>query len=88
MDIERIIAFVITMVIVTILKSVIKFGIKLLVIIGIACAFVYFVMPEVFPIIPETIDGILGSFNVAQFEELNLWRLCGYENERQKTIWL
>lgn len=65
MDMERIIAFVVTMVIVTILKNIIKFGIKVLVIIGIVCAFVYFVMPEMFPIIPETINGFLGSFNRA-----------------------
>ncbi len=59
MSIEAIIAFVITMVIVTILKSIIKFGIKVLLIIGIACAFVYFVLPDIFPIIPETIKGFL-----------------------------
>lgn len=62
MDMERIIAFVITMVIVTILKKVIKFGFKMLFTIGLACAVIYFVMPEMFPVIPETINNILGSF--------------------------
>ena len=59
MNIEAIIAFVITMVIVTILKSIIKFGVKVLLVIGIACAFVYFVLHDIFPIIPETIKGFL-----------------------------
>lgn len=59
MNIEAIIAFVITMVIVTILKSIIKFGVKVLLVIGITCAFVYFVLPDIFPIIPETIKGFL-----------------------------
>lgn len=59
MNIEAIIAFVITMVIVTILKNIIKFGVKVLLVIGIACAFVYFVLPDIFPIIPETIKGFL-----------------------------
>lgn len=59
MNIEAIIAFVITMVIVTILKNIIKFGVKVLLVIGIACAFVYFVLLDIFPIIPETIKGFL-----------------------------
>lgn len=61
MNVEAIIAFVITMVIVTILKSIIKFGIKVLLIVGIVCAFVYFVLPDMFPVIPETINGFLSS---------------------------
>lgn len=61
MNVEAIIAFVITMVIVTILKSIIKFGIKVLLIVGIVCAFVYFVLPDMLPVIPETINGFLSS---------------------------
>lgn len=59
MDIERIIAFVITMVVVWILKKIIKFGFKLLLIIGFLAFIIYFAVPELIPVIHEYIKGII-----------------------------
>lgn len=59
MDIERIIAFVITMVVLTILRKIIRFGFKLLIILGVGFAIIYFAMPEMLPVIQEYIKGFM-----------------------------
>lgn len=53
MDIERIIAFAITMVIVWVLKKIIKFGFKVLMIIAVIAFIIYFAVPELIPVIQE-----------------------------------
>ena len=51
MDINRIIAFVVTSVVIYLLNKVIKFGFKILILcVGVA-AFVYFTIPEMIPTI-------------------------------------
>lgn len=49
MDVNRIIAFVITSVVIYLINKVIKFGFKILFILVALAAVVYFVMPELFP---------------------------------------
>lgn len=53
MDIERIIAFAITMVIVWVLKKIIKFGFKVLMVIVVIAFIIYFSVPELIPVIQE-----------------------------------
>lgn len=59
MDIERIVAFVITMVVIGIFKSVIKFGFKVLIALALMAFVVYFAIPELIPIGKEFIDGFI-----------------------------
>lgn len=51
MDINRIIAFVVTAVVVYLLKSVLKFGVKLFFMVLVGAAVVYFVFPEIMPLL-------------------------------------
>lgn len=60
MDIDRVISFILTMVIIYILKSVIKFGLKVLVLLVLGAAFVYFVAPELVPVIMGCINRFIG----------------------------
>lgn len=60
MDINRIIAFVITMVVIYILKSFVKFGMKVLLLLGLGAAFIYFVAPELIPVITNGINNFIG----------------------------
>lgn len=59
MSMERIIAFVITAVVIWVLKGVIKFGIKLALILVIGAGIVYFVFPELFPVIRDFFAGFI-----------------------------
>lgn len=60
MDINRIIAFVVTSVVIYLLKNVIKFGMKLLFILIAGSAIIYFVMPELIPVIMEWVQNFVG----------------------------
>lgn len=59
MSIGAIIAFTLTMVIVIILKNIIKFGMKVLLMIVIVSALIYFIMANIIPFITDAIMGIL-----------------------------
>ena len=59
MDMERVIAFAITAIIIWILKGVIKFGMKLLVLLLIGAAVVWFVFPEMIPAIQDFLTGFM-----------------------------
>lgn len=59
MSIGVIIAFALVMVVVIILKRILKFGIKVLLIIGMVSALVYFIMADIIPFITDAIMDIL-----------------------------
>lgn len=57
LDINRIIAFVVTSIAIYFMNKVIKFGFKILILLIVIAAIIYFVMPDAIPVIIDFVKS-------------------------------